>query len=245
MPLDDTPTRPASLLIAILLLVGLAPTATPQGGPAGGGAAAAFSLRIGERFVYRGERPPNPLDDAPRDTSSRVMPKPRELTVRVTGEAKCDAGVCVVLESNQVIDVPREGRAAAATTDSKALVDPATGAIVEIQGVILLGGRETPHRKRVTSRNAVFEDVYGPWMLDLGDAWEASFDLSGGRQRTYTVSGRETVDGRECFVVQRVTPMPNGTTQTTVYWVDVERRISIRVRQGDWILSLVETIAGE
>jgi hypothetical protein len=171
-----------------------------------------------------------------------TLPKPIRQTVRVVGQEECPSGTCWRLEADQTLaplSLPGAAPAQAEnTSSSRALVDTATGNLIQIERTIQLMGQEHVSTTEVKSRNALFAEFYGPWMLDLADDYQEVYELQQG-VRTYEVTGRETVDGRECFVVVRITPAPSGDFTKTTFWVDVRERVAVRVREGPWGLDLV------
>jgi hypothetical protein len=212
---------------------------------AGAAQQANHSLEVGKEFAYesRVEAPPIELEKT-KPGQTVVMPKPLEQVIRVDGIEDCDGSPCLVLKAERLL--PTMSHQAAGTQNrihSQARVNRESGELVDIDTTFMVGSQTQTNRVKVKSRNSVFEDFYGPWMLDVREGWEASFELSGDRVRTYRVTGKETIAERPTFVVERVTPMPDGGTQVTTYWVDAEERFTVQVHEGDWTMTLKEARA--
>lgn len=208
------------------------------------------SFEVGDQFTYEG-RVTGPEIELEEDETPKPgqpyaygMPKPLEQVVRVTGVEDCDGSPCVVLQAERLLPaMSHQTKSAQNRINSKARVDQASGDLVDIDSTIMVGSHTQDNKIKVKSRNSAFEDFYGPWMLDVEDGWEASFELSGDRVRTYRVTGKETVGGRPAYVVERVTPMPDGTTRVTIYWVDAQERIAVQVQEDGWMMTLQEAKA--
>lgn len=197
----------------------------------------ALPWQAGDVFEYQNS------GEAADPSAAGMMPKAIRQTVRVADEEPCAGdGTCWRLEATQTLAplILPTGKAAEAenTSSSRALVNVATGDLVEIERTIRIMGQESTSTTAVKSRNSIFADFYGPWMLDLENGYQEAYELSRG-VRTYEVTGRERVGSRDCFVVLRVTPTPDGGFTKTTFWVDVAERIAVRVREGSWNFELV------
>ncbi len=74
---------------------------------------------------------------------------------------------------------------------------------------------------------------YGEWMLYLSDGFtyerRESHPLIGEIQQTLSVTGRDTVVGRECYVVDSWRGSPGRGGSEKRYWIDVQRRVVVRM----------------
>ena len=197
-------------------------------------------FKVGDRFVYSG--PPAKAPSPPAGGGPIVisMFTPTDQTITVTGEAPCGEATCLTLEAEQTL--PNYGLAAETknVSTSKARVNKATGELVEIERVLKIAGEERRDATPIRSRNSLFAEFYGTWMLDLGPGYKQSFPIDGGKERTYAVVGQEKVAGRDCYVVKRVTPAPQGGVQEATYWIDVKGRFTVQVDHAGQLLTLKE-----
>jgi len=86
-------------------------------------------------------------------------------------------------------------------------------------------------------------DFYGRWMLHLSDEFSYVRDeqvpLAGLRRISLTVAGRETIDERECFVVQLTRGQPGREGTRRTYWVDVVDRVTVKVAFEAFVFELI------
>jgi hypothetical protein len=197
-------------------------------------------FKVGDRFVYSGPPAKAPSPPAGGGPVVITMFTPTDQTITVAGEAPCGKATCLTLEAEQTL--PSYGRAGEAKNGatSKARVNKATGDLVEIENILKIAGQERREATPIRSRNSLFAEFYGPWMLDLGPGYKQSFPLAGGKVRTFAVVGQEKVAGRDCYVVKRVTPGPQGGVQEATYWVDVKGRFTVQVDHAGQRLTLKE-----
>lgn len=204
-------------------------------------------LQVGESYRYEVVEATQAEGAAQPDGVVQFsMPKPQKQTITVVETVACGEATCLVLEAEQELQgLGLSGVSGRNTSRVRAKIEPKGGDLIEIERLMEVGGQTHARTTRVKSRNSVFVDFYGPWMWDAEDGWQETYELPHNRERGYKVLRRDTVKGRDCLVIERTTDMPDGSTQSTLYWVDAERRIAVEVRQGDWRLVLAEVITGD
>ncbi len=96
-------------------------------------------------------------------------------------------------------------------------------------------------------------DWYGQWMLYLSDTFayerQESHPLVGPIHTTLRVSGRERVAQRDCFVVDQWRGSPGHSGVNRRYWIDVDRRVTVRVCDSgiclERVLPVADSTAGD
>ncbi len=117
-----------------------------------------------------------------------------------------------------------------------ALVDTVTAEVRSMTSKITIGHSVSTTTHAGFDRATTIGSFFGPWMLDLEDGYRQSFKHSRA-DITVEVVGRETVLGRECFVVKRTTSS-GARASTTTFWVDARRRYAVKVTKGARTLAL-------
>lgn len=205
-----------------------------------GPGASPLGFAVGDRFVYTAVHADSSAGTEKVGGVVHVTSMfPKEQTVTVVEEKACGAASCLTLEALRTMPSYGLKTESKNTSTSRARVDKATGRLIDIELSMTIAGQSHPGTPTpVKSKNSVFVDFYGPWMLDLQPGYKESFSISDGRERTYEVIRQEKVAGRSAFVVKRKTPQPDGRVQETTYWVDVERRFALQVEQDGWRMTL-------
>ena len=129
-------------------------------------------------------------------------------------------------------------------TSSSAQIDSANGAIKrEIRQ--LIGDSVTVDTLEGKYRDftRTLWDFYAPWMLHLSDTFRyartVSNPLAGITSTSLETIGRDTVEGRACWVVRFQSGAPDRQGLIKTYWVDLEERVAMQVRQGHLVMRRV------
>jgi hypothetical protein len=117
-----------------------------------------------------------------------------------------------------------------------AYIDPADG---RVRREIRLGSSPGTPPDTVEETDRDFSrtlwDFYGRWMLHLSDTFRYEQTLQNPFAGVTTLRleavGRDTVDGRPCFVVRYHAGAPDHEGTTKMYWVDLRDRVAVRVKQ--------------
>jgi hypothetical protein len=169
-----------------------------------------------------------------------VEPLPYNQSVKIGEQSSCDDHSCVAIEISQ--DVPPfvpglEDMKCGKTIRAK--IDLTTGDVMDIRTELIIGDSISNSKQDIYGTDSTLGHFYGPWMIELEDDYKREFEHSTGELRTIKVVGREKVKGRECFVVKRARALPSGQKLEGTVWVDVERKVALRVHEGDRIMHLV------
>lgn len=209
-------------------------------------AAAAKSpvVKVGDRYEYvtSGTGPQTPAAEmALPQGHGMIIPLPNRQVVRVTGEAPCPGGPCLTLEVEQVLPsfVPQLAKEEF-VTHIRAVVQPSTGEVRDVRTTFRMGRSVSESSQKAYEKESTLGEFFGPWMVDLDDRYSRSFDRMGGEVRTFTVTGREKVAGRDCLVVRRTRRLPDGQKVEAVLWVDAARRVALQIEQDGRRMTLVK-----
>jgi hypothetical protein len=219
------------------ILLGIAAAGAASAGPD----ASPLGFAVGDRFDFTAvHADPSSGTEKQGGVVHVTSILPKEQTVTVVEEKACGTAPCFVLEAHRTLPVYGVGTNETRNiSTSRARIDKATGKLIDIEQTMTIAGQvHAGNPTPVKSKNSIFADFYGPWMLDLRPGYKESFPISDGRERTYEVVRQEKVAGRNAFVVKRRTPQPDGRILETTYWVDIERRFALQVEQEGWRMTL-------
>ncbi len=131
---------------------------------------------------------------------------------------------------------PQTGAVINTSTETKSYINKETGEILKI--VTSMGGQEITLNKDVASVSG--NGMFATWMLSLTDnfKWKVNAkDTSFGKTPEsetieYEVTGREKINKRDCFRVEMKVKsgQMTGNEGKIIFWVDVEKRIVIRMQ---------------
>lgn len=86
-------------------------------------------------------------------------------------------------------------------------------------------------------------EFYGRWMLYLSDDFSyeriESVPVIGQVRTALETVGRDTIDGRECFIVRFRHHQVQADGIKKVYWVDTAERVAVRVKDAGLSLDLI------
>ncbi len=204
-------------------------------------------LKVGEAFSYttqveEGSEVKEPLASYKESRGTAlVAPLPNSQTVKVTGEEACGEHTCLAVEAKQ--DMPpylrcHRGYQSVSKT-IKALIDLETGDVLRIRTLLEAGKSVSNSSEASFESDSTLADFYGAWMTELKDDYMQVFRRASGELRTFRVKGREEVQGRDCFVVERKRLMPSKQMVESTMWIDAERRVVLRLAKGKQVMRLV------
>lgn len=202
-------------------------------------------LSVGDRFHFRTVSTIGTPSTSTGFETARgpavIPPLPNEQWVRITGERKCHTGSCLILEVQRKLPPFLPGLQDRAYSETiRAHIDKATGEVFDIETIIMIGKSESRSTQSLMSRDSTLADFYGPWMLDLRAGYTSSTVDSMGVTRNLEVTGKQSVSGRECFVVKETRVLPSGEKAETIWWVDTHRRVAIQVNRGKRKMKLIK-----
>lgn len=218
-----------ALKIALLAMAFAAPLAALSGP----------RVAVGESFSFETRTKADQAADGARATFREerglglVTPLPNKQTVQVTGKSECGGHECLVIEAEQ--DMPPfvpQLKDQKCSKKIRALIDPESGDVLDVRTTLVMGTSVSNSNQQLFDIDSTLAEFYGAWMNELKDGYEKTYKRETGEVRSFTVVGREKVAGRDCFVVARKRAMPSNQTVEGKLWVDVEKRVVVRVEQA-------------
>ncbi|PKP57022.1 MAG: hypothetical protein CVT89_05210, partial [Candidatus Altiarchaeales archaeon HGW-Altiarchaeales-2] len=90
--------------------------------------------------------------------------------------------------------------------------------------------------KVILEEYVIFDKVYmySPWMLALTDdlKWNITTVIETMEKNyNYRVLGREKINARECFKIERIHKTGNIIDEKVILWVDVDKRILVKAER--------------
>jgi len=205
-------------------------------------------VKAGDRFSYVTKAQEGAKDESKEkrpgfaDTrgTAMVSPLPTRETVTIGDTAVCKEHKCVEIEVEQVLPPFVPGiKVDSFGKKIKALIDLQSGDVLDIRTTLTMGSSVSESAELRYQPESTVAEFYGPWMADLKDGYNQSFNIaSSGEVRTFRVSNREKIAGHDCFVVERIRHLPSNQSLAAKLWVDVQRRVALRVEQEGQIMSL-------
>lgn len=194
-------------------------------------------LAVGDSFSYE-TKATQPVEGARATFREErglgmVTPLPNKQKVQVTGTADCSGHPCLVIEVEQ--DMPPfvpQLKDQKHAKKIRALVDPESGDVLDVRTTLIIGESVSNSNQQLFDADSTLAEFYGPWMNLLKDDFEKKFERSTGEVRSFAVVGREKVGGRDCYVVARKRIMPSAEVVEGKLWVDVEKRVVLRLEQA-------------
>lgn len=162
-----------------------------------------------------------------------VTPLPNKQSVKVTGNADCGGHSCLVIEVEQ--DMPPfvpQLKDQKHAKKIRALIDPESGDVLDVRTTLHIGESVSNSTQQLFDADSTLAEFYGSWMNLLQDGFEKKYERSTGEVRSFAVVGREKVGGRDCYVVARKRVMPSNEVVEGKLWVDVEKRVVLRLEQA-------------
>jgi hypothetical protein len=184
------------------------------------------------------------------EVALRSEPIPLRQTITVGENGDFDGENCVSIEREGLVENPVPSMAGQSSgggskDQSKSYLS-AEGKIrsCESRTTVTDGQSASVSTNRMSGFTATSDlhYFYGYWMLALAPdfSWECLKNTSEGSVfHKLKVSGMETINGRECFVVERTYRTEFQGSQLTRYWVDKENRIAVQVKKGNYTIRLV------
>jgi hypothetical protein len=196
-------------------------------------------VAVGESFSFATQAAADQTAEGARATFREerglgmVTPLPNQQKVQVTGKSDCGGHECLVIEVEQ--DMPPfvpQLKDQKHIKKIRALVDPESGDVLDVRTTLLIGASVSNSNQQLFDSDSTLAEFYGAWMNELKDGFEKTFKRDTGEVRSFSVLGREKVAGRDCFVVARRREMPSSQVVEGKLWVDVEKRVVVRVEQA-------------
>lgn len=169
-----------------------------------------------------------------------VTPLPNKQKVQITGQSDCSGHSCLVVEVEQ--DMPPfvpQLQDQKHVKKIRALVDPESGDVLDVRTTLLIGTSVSNSTQQIFEADSTLAEFYGAWMNRLKDGYQESFNRDTGEVRSFAVIGREKVAGRDCFVVSRKRTMPSNQVVEGKLWIDVEKRVVLRLEQAGQKMEMV------
>jgi hypothetical protein len=209
--------------------------------------------KAGQTFRYHtaiAEAMQSGLPGVSRGGSGKVVlrnePIPLQQAITVGENSRYKGEDSVVIEREGLMEPPAGHPLGAEATDQSKSYINAEGKIRYSESqTTTTDGQNTNVNKNRISEFAATSDLhyfYGYWMLALTPkfSWECVRDRPEGPVlQKLRVTRMETLDGRECFVVERTYRNESQGSQLTTYWIDKNQRIAILVKRGTHTIRLI------
>ncbi|MCP4590662.1 MAG: hypothetical protein GY842_07955 [bacterium] len=223
--------------ISVLLLAGLC---LPFAALAGDGGDVIVGLQVGDQLTYQTTASPDADAEVTVEGQHRFIPFPETMEVVVAGEQECDGRTCLALEIEANMPPYRLGdREEADERTITALIDTHSGELLDVRTKRRLGQSTSTSTQGRFQRHTSLYHFYGAWMTDLRDEYTTSYtSRPSGTIGSIVVSGREKVDGNECFVVGVDKKAKSGQVAGTKIWVDVKRRVAVKLEERGRVMKL-------
>ncbi|MEW6457200.1 MAG: hypothetical protein AB1410_10875 [Acidobacteriota bacterium] len=214
-------------------------------------------FKIGQTFKYKAIRTDKKLPEdvvgkqvAPGKIVLTSEPIPIEQTIKIEGYEEYKDEKCFLIKREAILENPV---LQFASEIPEKTVEEKTTTYINEAGKILYSESKTilkEGQSTSVSTNKVHSlpfsaDIYyfyGYWMLALSQdfSWECLQNTPKEQiLRSIKVKGNERINGKNCYVVEKLFRAESTGSEIITFWIDLKNRVAIQVKKGNSIIKLI------